>query len=461
MVLSMNDIYPLFNTDIDVIRNQRKILLSRCFGQAISACDAYQAVRRNLFCRGNILYTTNASFELLEKERIHICALGKAAIPMARGVVDAIGDKLLGGVVVTKAVNKKGIFDARLTVMVGDHPLPGDLSLQAGKTLIAYSKTVKDPDIIIYLISGGGSSLAVLPAENITLDDLRLLNDILLRTRVGIEDVNIIRKHLDQIKNGGLLAASETTRSITLILSDVMNGGGCAVASGPTVADASTFSDCLRILRDTRIIYTIPDRILAYLEAGKKGEELTTGSGTINQTSHPFSVIGDNHLALKEIAEFAKENGYSAFISQGPLNGQLEIEAERILQEFEEMVLEMNHEPFMMIWGGEVTVERKGNEIGGRNAHLSLHLARKIACKTGVYGAAFATDGEDGTSLAAGAYFDHSTVARAISFGISIEEAIHHFASYRFFSLLGDIASCGSTGTNVNDIVIMMKESDQ
>lgn len=456
----MNDIYPIFKSDEDPVRHQRKSFLSGCFYHAIAACDPYQAVKRNLQLNGNTLFTSNSTFELEPGSRVHLCALGKAAIPMAQAVVDALGDLFAGGIVVTKSIPPEERFDGRLKVMAGDHPLPGTLSLQAGKALIAYCQNVMDPDILIFLISGGGSSLAVLPADDLSLEDLRQLNGALLRSRIAIEGVNVVRRHLDLVKNGGLLSASATTRNLTLILSDVINGEACSVASGPTIAEGSTFSDCIHVLSDASIMPLIPVKIRAYLEAGKTREDVEIARSVTQKTGHPFCVIGDNHKAVTAITKFAEENGYSVFLSQEPLSGSLESEAERIINDLDGTVVDNMQLPLLMVWGGEVTVKRKGNEPGGRNTHLSLLLAEKIARKTGIYGAALATDGEDGTSPAAGAYFDHTTLERAKSLGISARAAMEQFASFRFFSALGDIACSGSTGTNVNDIVIMIKEPD-
>jgi len=431
-----------------------------CFQSALTACDPYLAVHRSLKIKNEGLITDAGSFSLLPAARVYLCALGKAALPMVQAAREVLGDHYAGGIAVTKALSPGFEVDEHLTVMIGDHPVPGDRSLAAGQALISFCRHVQEPDILIFLISGGGSSLAVCPVDGVTLPEIRQLTDVLLRASVPIADINVIRRQLDQVKNGGLLHNTSTSGSLTLILSDVVDGGPAVVASGPTLADRSSKADCLRVIAQAGMTSRIPENIISFLEDGRTGEKYAEGVSQTAIIAHPHQVIGDNRMALRAIRSYAERNGCSVILSEKPLTGPVEIEAERIFSEFSKITSRKIHLPLLMCWGGEVTVERKGNQPGGRNSHLALLLANRISGLAGVSGAALATDGEDGSCPAAGAYFDGTTAARTAASGISIHDCLAQFASYQCFSSLGDAVLTGSTGTNVNDIVIMIKDNN-
>jgi glycerate 2-kinase len=245
---------------------------------------------------------------------------------------------------------------------------------------------------------------------------------------------------------------------LTLILSDVVGNDLGVVASGPSMPDPTSYADCLNIISKRNLENTIPDVVKKYLKSGESGKlPETYKPGEYGNQVHNEILIGNIDLALDKVLKLGHKLGYKVHRSAQYLAGDIEAESERVIKEFTEFIQLSGAEKYLMVWGGEVTVNRKGSGKGGRNLHMALLCAKAIAGMAGIVGISLATDGEDGSTDAAGAIFDGATVERGTQLGIDYWKNLGDQSSYNFFKTLGDQLNTGSTGTNINDIIILIK----
>ena len=377
--------------------------------------------------------------------RTLVVGAGKAAAAMARAVEDHWPGEL-SGLVVTRYGH--GVPCARIEVVEAAHPVPDEAGRAAAGRILAAVQGLTSDDLVLVLVSGGGSALLALPFEGITLADKQQINRALLKSGAGIEEMNCVRKHLSAIKGGRLAAAAYPARVLTLVISDVPGDDPAVVASGPTVADDTTCEDALAILAKYRI--AVPPNVQAVLESGV-GE--TPKTGDLRLAHCETRVIATAQASLAAAAEAARAAGVDALV----LGDAIEGEAREVAKAMAGMAKSCARHgvparpPCVLLSGGETTVTVRGQGRGGRNAEFLLALAVALDGAPGIHALAGDTDGIDGTEDNAGALLTAATLARARAAGIDARARLADNDGHGFFAALGDLVVTGPTRTNVND----------
>ena len=432
--------------------NEAKTVALEIMRSALKAADPYLAVKRNLKVEGNTLIVSGESLPL--EGKIYLLAFGKAACSMARAVVEILGERIKEGVIVTKygyAENCPRL--KKLKIIEAGHPVPDENSLLGGKLGLELAEKVGEKDILLILISGGGSALFLLPENGITLKDKIRTNELLLKSGAKIYEINTVRKHISTVK-GGKLAKRVKGTVISLILSDVVGDPLEAIASGPTVKDPTTFEDAYRILRLYGIWGKLPESVRKHIELGLEGKAEETLKEDLPNV-HNF-IVGSNTIACEAALAKAKELGYNALL----LTTTLEGEAREIALAIGSIVQEVARydrplpKPAVLIAGGEWTVTIRGEAgLGGPNQEFALSVAKKIeGLNTAVL--AVDTDGTDGPTDAAGGIVDGKTIERLRKEGVDVEDALRRYNAYHALERAGALLKTGPTGTNVNSLVI-------
>ena len=370
------------------------------------------------------------------KRGLRILAVGKAAHGMARGAVSLLSSRLVGGLIISD--HHRPSPHPRLRVMVGDHPYPGRASLLAGRAALALAGEGQPDDLLLVLVSGGGSSLMEVPAPGITFDDLAAAGRALVTGGVPISEMNVVRRHLSSIKNGGIARSAGSRPLATLMISDVVDGPASAVASGPTLADGTTPEDARTVLADYRLEERVPPSVMAYLESSR-----WVARPSIRR---PYQVIADGMEAARAARVELGAHGFPAEAAAAPVVGEAEAAARE--------VMEKAGAGRVHVYWGETTVriDAPSPGRGGRNQHAALVAAGRLAGRgRGVFGG-FATDGVDGESDAAGGLVDSGTIERGRAAGLDWREYLRRYDSSSFLASSGDLVVTGPTGVNVGDL---------
>lgn len=437
---------------------------------ALAAADPRLAIRRALQRHGDRLVVLGREYDLTRIEHVFVVGFGKAGASMAQAVEEIVGERIARGWVNVKyghlvppksAGSVSPHTSERIHVHEAGHPLP-DANTQLGTSkILELLESAEDNDLIICLISGGGSALLELPVEGVSLDDLRTLTDALLRSGATINEMNALRKHLSQVK-GGQLARHTRARIISLILSDVIGSSLDAIASGPTVPDTTTFGNALGVVEARGIRAQLPASILTHLERGARGE--------IPDTPKPLDaslftrvqnvLVADNAIACQAALQAAQERGLNALLLSTYIQGEAR-EVARVLVAVAREITASGRplsRPACIVAGGETTVTVRGNGKGGRNQELALAAAIEMGGTNtvGVLVLSAGTDGTDGPTDAAGALADTTTLPRAAQLGLDPRAALANNDAYPFFAALDDLIITGPTNTNVNDIMLVL-----
>lgn len=450
---------------------------------ALQAVDPGQAVRRHLRREGNWLHVAGQRYDLSEFERFFVVGGGKAGSPMALAVADLLGDRLTAGVVnvrhgyaasrwqvsfgahlslpalQTDLPDHLGSPDPRLDIVEAGHPVPDAAGLAGAERIFRLLDGLTERDLVICLISGGGSALLPLPAAGITLDDLQALTTLLLRSGATINEFNAVRKHCSRLKGGQLARRAAPAALVCLILSDVVGRPLDTIASGPTVADPTTFADAYGVLERYGILGAVPDSIVAHLRRGLAGEIAETpkpGDPCFRRVQN--LIIGDNRMAARAAQAQAQALGFRSQV----LTTYVEGEAREVAKVCAALAKEMVESgaplapPACLILGGETTVTVRGQGKGGRNQELALAAALALDGWERTMVVSLATDGSDGPTDAAGAVATGSTLARARALGLDPVAHLANNNAYPFFAALGDLIFTGPTNTNVNDLNLVL-----
>lgn len=387
--------------------------------------------------------------------RTLVVGAGKASASMARAVENAWpADAPLSGLVVTRYAH--GADTTRIVVRETGHPLPDAAGQAAAAEIMQLVAALGEDDLLLAVLSGGGSSLLALPVPDVAVDDLIAVTNALLRGGVPITDMNIVRKHLSQIQ-GGRLAGHCKAPVTALIISDVTGDDPSAIASGPTCPDASTFQNALDIL--VRYKVAAPASVLAHLQAGARGARAETpkpNSEVFSRTSN--TVIATARRSLQAAADFFRSRGIAPVMLGDTVTG----EASEVAKVYAALVREIRHHhqpfraPVALISGGECTVTVRGDGRGGRCAEFLASLAVELDGMPGVYALAADTDGIDGTEDNAGALLFPDSPERAATLGVSARAMLANNDGYSYFSALGDLLVTGPTRTNVNDYRVIL-----
>ena len=382
------------------------------------------------------------------KGRTLVVGAGKAAAAMARAVeAHWPADKPLSGLVVTRyghGVSKL----PRIEVVEARHPVPDDAGKAAAQRILDSVRGLSADDLVLCLISGGGSALLTLPAPGIDLADKQEINRALLKSGAAIDEMNCVRKHLSAIKAGRLAAAAAPAQIVTLLISDVPGDDPSVIASGPTVPDSTTLAQARAVLQRYRI--TPPPSVRALLD-NEAAETPKPGDPAFARSS--LHVIAKPQASLEAAAEVARAAGYQPMILGDALEGEAR-EVGRLMSGIARQVAAHGQPlpaPCVLISGGETTVTVRGSGRGGRNVEFLLSLALNLGGLKGTYAIAGDTDGVDGAEEIAGAVVTPDTLTRAAALGISASERLADNDGHGFFEALGDQVVTGPTLTNVND----------
>lgn len=402
--------------------------VERVLSAAFHAADAGVAVK-------NI---ARKSFPV--SSRVFSFGLGKAACAMTQALAERI--HLTDSLVVTKRASSLTLDS--VAILEGNHPIPDIASLAAGDATLKFVSQLTPADLLVCLISGGGSALMVAP--RIPLADLQALTSALLSCGATIDEINVLRRHLDNLKGGGLARFANGANIISLLLSDVVSNSIETIASGVTAPDPTTLADSLSILEKYHLKNKIPATIIPALR-----ETLKPNDPVFERVQNV--IIASNEIALRAAQAQAQREGFETKIINFALQGEARIVGREMAARLK-AELQITQRPFCLLAGGETTVTLKGNGKGGRNQELALAAVDELADVKDVALISIATDGEDGPTDAAGAIVTGDSAQRAQALGISAAEYLSRNDAYSFFETLGDLIKTGSSGTNVNDLVL-------
>jgi glycerate 2-kinase len=439
------------------VRDRRvRALLGRLLRAGLAAADPRQAVRRIVARTKTGIHVAGRRYNLRGAGKIVAVGAGKASAAMAVALERQLGARLTGGLV---AVKRGYAVPTRLIkIVTAGHPVPDRAGQRAAAQVLALAKGLTRDDLLLVLLSGGASSLLPRPAPGLTLADKQRTSELLLRCGASINEMNTVRKHLSAIK-GGQLAAATKARVATLVLSDVIGDDLGTIGSGPTAPDRTTYADALAVLRRRRIWTKLPARVRHHFLAGAKGmREETPKPGSPIFTRVQHLILGRNRTAVQAVAREARRAGFHPYIHPAALRGEAAGAARRFSR-LAKNVLRQGmpvRPPACLIAGGEPTVTVRGGGRGGRAQEFALAAAMEISGLPNVWIAGFGTDGTDGATHAAGAVVDGGTVAHARRRGLDPLRFLRRNDSCAFFEKAGGHIVSGPTGTNVNDLYVMI-----
>lgn len=435
--------------------------ITAMYTAAINAVNPAAAVRDHLDVRGGLLIARTVEgireYRLDAYKNIIVTGFGKAAAPMAKAVEELFGTRIGAGCVVVKYGYTEKLD--RIDIMEAAHPVPDESGRAAAARIRGMLRAAGKDDLVIVLVSGGGSALLPLPPETITLDEKRATTDLLLKSGASIHEINAVRKHMSLVKGGNLAKAAYPATVLCCVMSDVVGDDLDVISSGPLYPDASTFRDALRVLENYDLVRRAPASVIAYITAGVDGvieENPKRDSGCFERVAH--AVVASNIIALRAAETEAKRLGYATLVLSSRIEGDTRECAmfhAAIAREILNSGVPLTA-PACVISGGETTVRVTGAGLGGRNMEFALQSAVFIEGCEGVTVASVGSDGSDGPTDAAGAFADGGTAARARAAGQDIFNYMRNSDSYNFFSTQGGLIVTGPTNTNVMDIRIVV-----
>jgi len=427
------------------------------FMAGVDAVAPEAAVRNHCRRDGQRLQVGSRSYDLARYAKIWIIGTGKAAAAMAHALEDMLDDRVAGGLVTVKYGHLAPLHTVR--AIEAGHPLPDDNGCRGAREILALAEKAEAQDLVLCLISGGGSALLPLPAEGLTLADKQAASQILLSCGASIHEMNTIRKHLSAIKGGRLAAAVHPAALCTLVLSDVVGDDLDVIASGPTVPDPTTFEDALAIVDRYHIAGQLPEPVVRHLKRGAAadiGESPKPGAECFAQTHH--RIVGGNRQCLQAAHREALQRGYHSLVLSALMEGETR-DVARVHAAIGREVLASGHPippPACLISGGETTVTLRGRGRGGRNQEFALAAALDIEGARDVVVLSGGTDGTDGPTDAAGAVADGRTADRARARGMDPRRHLEDNDAYPLFDRLGDLLRTGPTNTNVMDLRLVL-----
>lgn len=446
----------LENALFDEDREAREVALN-ILESALVSVDPRVVIRNHVRRRGNLLFIDNLTFNLEEFERVFVIGGGKASGAMAEAMEEIIGDKISRGII--NVLRGTSFKTRKILINEAGHPIPDEAGVKGAKKIVQLAREAEENDLVICLISGGGSALMPLSADGVSLHEKQRLTQELLRCGAAINEINAVRKHISAIKGGQLAKVAYPATVVSLILSDVVGDPLDTIASGPTAPDTTTFADAVSILKKYGLWEVAPDSIRRRLEAGLRGEVAETpkpGDKIFERTYN--IIIGNNRTAAMAAYMKAESLGFNVLLLSTMIEGEARHVGTAYAGIIKEILASGNpiRRPAVVIAGGETTVTVMGGGKGGRNQELVLAAALKISGLKGIAIASIDTDGLDGSTEAAGAIVDGQTIMRANKIGLDPRVCLANNNSYDYFSRLKDLIFTGPTGTNVNDITVIV-----
>ena len=443
------------------MKDQKKTL-EDIFMAGVKAVDPERAIQKYVRRQGNQLFVGDCSYGLNSYRKIFLFGAGKGTAPMAKALEDILGEWLTNGLIIVKYGH--GIPLEKTQILEAGHPIPDKAGLEATEELLKQTQECTEDDLILCVFTGGGSALLPAPTFPLTLDEKQETTHLLLECGATINEINAIRKHLSRSKGGRLAKEAYPATIVSLLLSDVIGDRLDVIASGPTVPDESTYSDCIKIIDRYKLSDRLPKSVTDHFIKG--------AAGSLPETPKPgdpvFSkvqnlIVGNNRESLLAAKERAISLGYNTII----LSSQIEGEAREVAHVFAAIGKEISQanlpisSPACVIAGGETTVSIQGRGKGGRSQELALACAIAIDGWEGISLLSAGTDGTDGPTDAAGAFVNGATCKRARRMNSDPRDFLLTNDSYTLFASLGDLLKTGPTRTNVMDIICMLIEDSE
>jgi hydroxypyruvate reductase len=424
---------------------------------SLAAADPIQAVGRHLRVRGDTLIAGRFRYPLKRFDRIFVVGAGKASAAMAVPIERMLGRRVTGGLINVKYGHVARL--KRIGLNECGHPVPDEAGVDGARRIAEIAAAAGERDLVLCLISGGGSALLPAPAPGITLAEKQETTRRLLACGATIHEINAVRKHISTLKGGQLARLAYPAATLAVILSDVIGDNLDVIGSGPTAPDASTFATAMAILRKYDLLDKVPHAVRARLESGMAGEIAETpkaGAAELARTQN--LIVGSNRLAVDAARKRARELGYRTLVLSTSIQGETRDIAAMHAAIAREIVQSRQPVgwPACVISGGETTVTLRGSGKGGRNQEFALAAAIEIAGLPNTVLLSAGTDGTDGPTDAAGALCDGDTLARGERLGLHAADFLARNDSYCFFDPLGGLIRTGPTNTNVMDVRLIL-----
>ncbi len=445
-------------------------ILESVFKAGLNRVDPLHMMKNQLSLKGSEFVidtgTEKHIIDISKFRKIFVTGMGKASSRMALGLEEILGDRIDSGIIAVKYGHTEKLKHIKL--MEAGHPVPDEGSINAAKTILSFIDEAGKDDLIINLISGGGSAVMCSPYSGsggieITLEEKQSVSKILLACGADIHEINCIRKHLSNVKGGRLAEIMYPARSVNLILSDVVGDNLDAIASGATVPDSTTFSTVMEIVQRYGIESRLPAKVMNLFRAGAEGKIPDTPKPDSDVFKSTLNIlIGTNHHALLASAEEAEKLGCRTEILTSVLTGEAREIAHFFASIGREACTWRNQKelPLCVIAGGETTVTLKGDGLGGRNQEMALsllnNLGRSPKNAERIFFLSAGTDGNDGPTDAAGAFASLEIYKKGKSMGLDPEKYITASDSYHYFEQTGGLLKTGPSGTNVCDIQLLL-----
>ncbi len=458
MVKVLNKQELLDNAFSSTNRKVREIVLD-AIEALLGEVEPKKVVKSQVQLTNETLIVGEKSFDLSSFNNILIVGGGKASGFMAEALEEILGDRIKHGLIVVPKGTSGKYKTKKTAIHEASHPIPDNSSVEGARKIVNLVSHAQEDDLVICLISGGGSSLMALPRTGILLEDEQKVTDLLLKCGATINEINTVRKHISAFKGGQLAKAAYPATVLGLLLSDVLGDPLDIIASGPTVPDSSSFEDANRILKRYDLLEKVPVSVKKVLSEGEKGliEETPKKGDPIFKKVYNV-VIGNNRLACQAAVKALKKSGLNAMFLSSFMEGEAREVGTALSALAKEVLTSCNPlpPPVGMVVGGETTVTVTGKGKGGRNQELALAAALKIEGLDKVVIASISTDGVDGPTDAAGALVDGETLRHSRELMLDAGMFMKNNDSFEFFSRVGGLIYTGPTGTNVNDITIMI-----
>lgn len=445
------------NSKISSMQKGRFLAL-KSLESALDSVEPKKLLKSKIRVLGSNLLVDSFCFDLEKFKHIYVVGGGKAGEMMVEGLEEVLGTRLTSGVV-NVPTRKSKLRSGVVELNEASHPIPNEAGVEGTERMMAIAELAEEDDLLICLISGGGSSLMPLPREGLSLAEKQVTTSALLKSGATISEINAVRKHLSAFKGGGLAKKAYPATVLNLVLSDVVGDPLDAIASGPTVPDLSTYKDAVTVLKNYNLWEKAPLTVRKILTEGVQGHLGETPKPENSVFSKVNSVvIGNNRTAGLAAFEYLKSKGLKALFLSASLEGEAKHVGTFLSSMAREITVSGNPVgmPSAIVIGGETTVTVRGKGIGGRNQELALSAAIGISNVEGCVIASMSTDGTDGPTDAAGAIVDHFSAERASEAGLSPHDYLNNNDAYTFFSKIGDLIFTGPTGTNVNDLSVIV-----
>jgi glycerate 2-kinase len=419
------------------------------FRQALTKASIANAFARHVHCERGLLRVREDLYDLHSYSRVLVVSLGKAGHTMVEALASQLGASLEG--IVASSVSPPAQVHG-FRYFRGGHPLPNAESIQGASAILRALESQPASSLVIFLLSGGGSSIVERPADNETsLDDLIATYRTLVHSGAPIAEINAVRKHLSAVKGGRLAQAAFPAQQVSLLVSDVPDDTPDALASGPTMPDSTSVEDCYRIAEKYALLRQFPLSTRELFE--RRALEETPKSGDPAFHRARWWPVLSNQTAIEEASSAAERAGFIVHVDNSCDDWDYERASDYLLGRLHQLREQCS--PVCLISGGEVTVKVNNDGLGGRNQQFALACAEKVAGEN-ITVLSAGTDGVDGNSPAAGGIVDGSSTARARANGLHVRVALEKFDAYPFFSALGDAIEIGPTGNNLRDLRILL-----